>query len=600
MVRRNLLLLFALAVTATLALLGRAPEAVGAGDTAEPTSLILLPFRGDDATKSALGVGKRIFEARVTATGRFGFIGDQESQSLFDASRSQVGVSPEAQREADLAAARRSYAKFAIGLAVERLDKNQYIASLQVWDPAGNALLFTDNEVVNEAGSVGAAARVGLDALAKRFLVSPVVLGLAAPAAGGLGRLDVLDVQPSPLEVFVNGNRAGTGPAQLTGLPVGTVAVELRAVGYAPYTTTLELSASEVATIRGVRLVPADVTIEIRANLDGAAILVDGNQLGVTAAGKTVAVKVISTARQLKVTKQGYRTVSEPLNLLGSTMRRFDISLETYAGPDGRSVETADCQRSSSKDGARLCRVPAGDFLMGQAGGTARSDEAPQRTVTLSRAFDAYATEVTVSMYRKCVEAGGCKAPGLEIRGSAQEPARENAVAPTCNYNAPGRGDAPMNCVNYYGAADYCAWAGAALPSEAQWEYAARGVDGRLLPWGAMPANASGCDYAGFAGCSDTPAGGSVVGEHPLGRSPFGLNDVAGNVAEWVRDTYESGAYATLPKVDPLSDTALSRRVVRGGSAMEFATGWSVASRSRLDANARVAHVGFRCIVEAP
>lgn len=600
MVRRNLFLLFALAAVMVAALLGRAPAAVGAGDSAEPTSLILLPFRGDDATRSALGVGKRIFEARVTATGRFGFIGDQESQNLFDASRNQVGVSPEAQREADLAAARRSYAKFAIGLAVERLDKNQYLASLQVWDPAGNALLFTDNEVVSEASSVGAAARVGLDALAKRFLVSPVVLGLAAPDAAGLGRLDVLDVQPAPLEVFVNGTRVGTGPAQLTGLPVGTVAVELRALGFAPYATTLELSAAEVTTLRGVRLAPADVTIEIRANLDGAAIMIDGAQLGVTAAGKTVAVQLISTARQLKLVKAGYRTVTEPLNLLGSTMRRFDINMDVYAGPDGRSVETADCTRSAAKDGARLCRVPAGDFIMGASGGAARADEGPQRTVSLSRAFDAYATEVTVSMYRTCVEAGGCKAPGLEIRGSAAEPARDTVVAPSCNFNAPGRGDAPMNCVNHYGAQAYCSWAGGALPTEAQWEYAARGADGRPLPWGATPAGADGCDYAGFAGCSDTPPGGSVVGEHALGRSPFGLNDTAGNVAEWVRDTYESGAYATLPKIDPLSDTALSRRVVRGGSAQEFATRWSVASRSRLDANARVAHVGFRCVVEAP
>jgi formylglycine-generating enzyme required for sulfatase activity len=281
-------------------------------------------------------------------------------------------------------------------------------------------------------------------------------------------------------------------------------------------------------------------------------------------------------------------------------MRRFDINMEVYAGPDGRSVETADCTRSSGKDGARLCRVPAGDFIMGASGGAARADESPQRTVSLSRSFDAYATEVTVAMYRKCVEAGGCKAPGLEIRGSAAEPARENAVAAACNFNAPGRGDAPMNCVNHHGAEAYCSWAGGALPTEAQWEYAARGADGRPLPWGATPAGADGCDYAGFAGCNDTPAGGSAVGEHALGRSPFGLSDTAGNVAEWVRDTYESGAYATLPKTDPLSDTALSRRVVRGGSAQEFATRWSVASRSRLDANARVAHVGFRCVVEAP
>ena len=98
MVRRNLMLLFALTVTVALSLLGRAPEAVGAGDSAEPTSLILLPFRGDDATRSALGVGKRIFEARLTATGRFGFIADQESQILFDASRnSPQTVTPAAQ-----------------------------------------------------------------------------------------------------------------------------------------------------------------------------------------------------------------------------------------------------------------------------------------------------------------------------------------------------------------------------------------------------------------------------------------------------------------------------------------------------------------------
>jgi formylglycine-generating enzyme required for sulfatase activity len=235
---------------------------------------------------------------------------------------------------------------------------------------------------------------------------------------------------------------------------------------------------------------------------------------------------------------------------------------------------------------------------MGSATTGSRPDEAPARRVTLSRGFSAYSTEVTVGMYRRCVAAGACKAPGIEVRGTPVETARENAVAPACNYNAPGRDDAPMNCVNWHGAEAYCSWAGGELPTEAQWEFAARGVDGRLLPWGA--ATDASCMSAHLAECRDAAPGGSTVGELAAGRSPFGLFDTLGNVAEWVRDTYEGGAYATLPATDPISDAAISRRVVRGGSAQDFFGSVRTTSRSRLDANARAAHVGFRCVVEAP
>lgn len=167
----------------------------------------------------------------------------------------------------------------------------------------------------------------------------------------------------------------------------------------------------------------------------------------------------------------------------------------------------------SPMDEMTLLYVPAGEFIMGSNDGD--MDEKPERTVYLD-AFWIDKTEVTQSMYAKCT-ADGCKKP-------------------TCS---PKKGDNyPVVCIDWKSANAYCEWAGRRLPTEAEWEKAARGTDGRIYPWGNEPATSEYAvmdDLMGSGnGCGQKFAW--EVGSKPEGVSPYGALNMAGNVAEWVSD----------------------------------------------------------------
>ncbi len=194
-------------------------------------------------------------------------------------------------------------------------------------------------------------------------------------------------------------------------------------------------------------------------------------------------------------------------------------------------------------DGAVMVFVPAGQFQMGStdADRDARDEEKPAHTVTLD-AFWIDKTEVTNGQYRQCVEAGACEEPSCW----------DNA-----DLNAP---DQPVVCVTWGDAQTYAAWAGGRLPTEAEWEKAARGTDGRLYPWGG---NAPDCQDANYKGCVGRTA---TVDSHPDGASPYGALDMAGNVWEWVADWYDETYYSDAPTHNPQGPDSGERRVVRGGS----------------------------------
>ena len=173
--------------------------------------------------------------------------------------------------------------------------------------------------------------------------------------------------------------------------------------------------------------------------------------------------------------------------------------------------------------------VPAGEFLMGPAEDdyTAKSVEKPQHRVYL----DAYwidRTEVTKAQYQQCVAARKCRAPSCV--GTRVD-------------------EHPVVCVSWQDAADYCAWAGKRLPTEAEWEKAARGTDGRKYPWGNEAPDCGRLNF--FFRSKPCVESTSAVGAFPSGASPYGALDMAGNVSEWVADWYDEKYYASSPTQNP-------------------------------------------------
>jgi formylglycine-generating enzyme required for sulfatase activity len=205
--------------------------------------------------------------------------------------------------------------------------------------------------------------------------------------------------------------------------------------------------------------------------------------------------------------------------------------------------------------------VPAGRFLLGcdrARDPQCKPDEQPAVLTELD-AFQIDRTEVTRAAYRRCADAKGCAPLGT---GSSPERTPGHAVSN----------------VTWFEARAYCAWAGGRLPTEAEWEKAARGADGRIFPWGDQPPS---CALADYARC-DRPR--SPVGSFPSGKSPHGVLDMAGGVDEWVADEYAANR---------AQKAGSGQRVARGGAYDP----WHIRStaRSALDPNHRSDDLGFRC-----
>ena len=234
----------------------------------------------------------------------------------------------------------------------------------------------------------------------------------------------------------------------------------------------------------------------------------------------------------------------------------------------------------------RMVKVPAGEFRMGcdkKGDPDCWAGEEPVHTVHVD-AFSIDKYEVTFRRYQKCIDAGRCKEPGI---GGA------------CNYGWPGKDDMPVNCVTWYQAEAFCKWEGKRLPTEAEWEKAARGTDLRRFPWGSA---APSCEYAAM----DRPGAGHMgcgtgdtlpVGSRPAGASPYGAMDMAGNLWEWTADWYDPFYYWNSPKRDPRGPGSGTYKTARGGDiytrtprALRTAVRFNYAPE-----NYSIA-VGFRCV----
>jgi formylglycine-generating enzyme required for sulfatase activity len=225
-------------------------------------------------------------------------------------------------------------------------------------------------------------------------------------------------------------------------------------------------------------------------------------------------------------------------------------------------------------DGAEMVVIPAGTFTMGSERG--HGDEQPPHPVSIS-SFAIYRYEVTNEQYEAFCKATGHGKP---------------AFADNVKFNKPKQ---PVVGVTWDDAVAYARWAGARLPTEAEWEYAARGTDGRLYPWGNERANRRRAHVDQNPQSDAT----SEVGKYPDGASPFGCQDMAGNVWEWVADYYAYEYYRMSPTRDPQGPEQGRRRVLRGGCwgfPSEVRSTYRFYEEPDFSAN----YAGFRCAAKVP
>jgi formylglycine-generating enzyme required for sulfatase activity len=232
-----------------------------------------------------------------------------------------------------------------------------------------------------------------------------------------------------------------------------------------------------------------------------------------------------------------------------------------------------------------MLRVPAGAFVMGTD--KEGKGDGPAHRVVLTHAFYIDRTEVTTSAYAACVAKGACSPVGVHSG---------DVVETTWGCNADkDRPNHPVNCVDRAQSARFCASLGKRLPTEAEWEYAARGDGLRAYPWGnEEPSDCEQAVLPGVKGACGEKKGTSDVASTPLGKSPVGAFDMAGNVWEWVSDGYEPypSGEVTDPAVAPKTG---SRGILRGGSWDYSPTSARTTYRLPFQASSGNVSIGFRC-----
>ena len=257
---------------------------------------------------------------------------------------------------------------------------------------------------------------------------------------------------------------------------------------------------------------------------------------------------------------------------------------------------------TNTRDGATMVYIPEDTFTMGltpqqvdflrsfcSAPGCEELYRAssPAHQVTVGP-YWIYRTEVTNAMYARCVAAGACSLPD-----------KRSSVTHASYYGNPNYADYPVTRVSWYQARDYCRWAGGRLPTSAEWEFAARGTDGRLFPWGDAFPNAN------RANLNDWYGDLLPVDSFLSGASPFGVLNMTGNVWEWVSDWYSESYYAlntdwNHPQGPAVGDTknGAMLKVGRGGNYWIQEAISSVAIQDWEDPSSAGVGVGFRCVVD--
>jgi formylglycine-generating enzyme required for sulfatase activity len=305
---------------------------------------------------------------------------------------------------------------------------------------------------------------------------------------------------------------------------------------------------------------PAQIVVQTSPNAE---VYFDDEHRGrASAQGRLVVTNPKPREHNVRVSLAGEKDFSQTVNVSSGQETRLEAGLLNL-GPAAGEV------RENPKDGLKYVWIPPGSFMMGCSPGDEEcvGDEKPAHRVTIGKGFWIGQTEVTVAAYKRFVAATGRRMVGA------------------CDFN---RGWAnenmPIVAMTWNDAHDYCAWAGGRLPTEAEWEYAARG--------GSTEARYGNIGEIAWYG------GNSGFGPKEVAQkraNSFGLFDVLGNVYEWVNDWYEGMYYQNSPSQDPPGPTGGTYRVRRGGSWAQASPMIRVSSRDRGKPVGVSCFVGLRC-----
>jgi sulfatase modifying factor 1 len=240
-------------------------------------------------------------------------------------------------------------------------------------------------------------------------------------------------------------------------------------------------------------------------------------------------------------------------------------------------------QTKIGKEGAPMVLVAAGEFMMGSQVGEGSLDETPQHTVDLDAYYiDQY--EVTVERYKRFMKQKSHRQPKYWDQVDSRRDAQKPVVG-----------------IDWNDAKAYCEWAGKRLPTEAEWEKAARGTDKQTYPWGASKPNSSTANFGKAYEPEKAYAEKlKAVGSYERGKSPYGAYDMAGNVWEWVADWFAEDYYQNSPQKNPRGPSTGEKRVLRGGSWDNGARNIRSTNRSRKGFPTRQHETfGVRCAKDA-
>ena len=333
---------------------------------------------------------------------------------------------------------------------------------------------------------------------------------------------------------------------------------------------------------------PTLATVHITSTPSGATVYLNGTRIGKTPLRNYEIDTGIRRVKQVEIGLEltGYKIHVKSVTLIGGENMPWDVTLEPVFAP-----------MIIRQDGAEMVLIPAGDFQMGSDDSEADDDEKPVHTVYVD-AFYINKYEVTNAQFKAFVDAN----PQWQKHNIPDKYHDDTYLVHWRGNDHPnGRGNHPVVFVSWYAAMAYAQWAGKRLPTEAEWEKAARGgLVGKKYPWG---------DTIDVLKANYDENRGDTV--QPVGRYPpngYGLYDMAGNVAEWCIDAHDAGFYTRSPRRNPLAgemtltevmtnyQNVTTSRVLRGGSFPFDAQYLRVANRSRNPPTFDGVTVGFRCV----